>query len=224
MCKLATKPLIGHIALTSVVATCITLATGGVWFSQSVGEAPCTAKVSVTLFNIETESNCLDTYSGTWGERCEQEHGDEQPQGCAMWRPSLSLHIVGLVLVVCSISSAGSQACGCCCQGTKLNLTCSFGFTLACMLNMLLGFIMFTTAKSDLDAGRPMYIYADHRKYKYAWGWMSSLLSVLLLCITLGLIGAAAFCQELPPQDDNASAATGPVVVGRPVETQACSA
>mmetsp|Transcript_62303 Transcript_62303/g.115635 ORF Transcript_62303/g.115635 Transcript_62303/m.115635 type:complete len:219 (-) Transcript_62303:166-822(-) len=214
MCKQSTNALIGHITLSSFIVVLIGMGMVGVWFGDSDELPHCQTHFRVAMWYKEVENECWGSHSMSWEEICDQEDlvdSDKRPHGCAMWRPSLTLHIVSFVLIICGISTAGAQACGCCCQGAKTNLHCSFGFTVSCIVNMLAGFLMFTSAKDDLDGSR--------QEYGYAWGWIASLMAILLLVGTLAFASKATFCDAVPLQADaNAVVSPGPVVVvGKPV-------
>mmetsp|Transcript_31951 Transcript_31951/g.72903 ORF Transcript_31951/g.72903 Transcript_31951/m.72903 type:complete len:218 (+) Transcript_31951:59-712(+) len=215
MCKQATCVLQSHIVFVSVLVVTLLLAMFGTWFehefidgrSCAYGNPP-PYVFRATMYHAETEYKCAHgTYATNWGDLCDFDTSDRRV--CAMWRPSLTLHIVAFVLVICALSTASAQACGCCCVGTKTNLKCSLGFTISGFVNLLIAFIMFSLVKDSIDS--------DETEFDYAWGWVFSLLSVLMLLASV-VLGCIASGQDVPVQNIGAPPAGQTVVVGKPVE------
>mmetsp|Transcript_13017 Transcript_13017/g.18999 ORF Transcript_13017/g.18999 Transcript_13017/m.18999 type:complete len:95 (-) Transcript_13017:149-433(-) len=68
---------------------------------------------------------------------------------------------------------------------------------------------MFSLVKDSIDS--------DETEFDYAWGWVFSLLSVLMLLASV-VLGCIASGQDVPVQNIGAPPAGQTVVVGKPVE------
>mmetsp|Transcript_46598 Transcript_46598/g.108622 ORF Transcript_46598/g.108622 Transcript_46598/m.108622 type:complete len:216 (-) Transcript_46598:87-734(-) len=213
MCKQGTCPVIGQIAVASLLIITILLATIGVWFRHEFdgGSGGCSFIYRVYISHGETEYNCdwlEGTSSTSWEDACEY---NDEAAVCGMWRPSQTLHIISLVLVICALSTASAHACACCCEGTKTNLQCSMGFTISAFVQLLVGFIMFSTVRGDIEPGLDV-------EFDFSWGWGLSLLSLLLLIANI-VLSCISTAQDVPKQEAVvAPIVATAVVVGMPVE------
>mmetsp|Transcript_46518 Transcript_46518/g.85237 ORF Transcript_46518/g.85237 Transcript_46518/m.85237 type:complete len:233 (+) Transcript_46518:92-790(+) len=231
MCKQATCPLVGHIVLGSISIATILGACFSAWFKADVkfewycdfswqstdACSYCTETLRIHMLYRDSESECWDgNHPYSWEDQCSWGYNDAG-SACDVWRPAFSLHIIAIILMVVALATGCSQACGCCCPGTKINLQCSFGFTVASVLLLLLGFIMFSTVK-DNPLGDEGLHYTEVPEFGFAEGWGSSLVSMLLIIAATVLVAIATFCQPVP-MENGAGAPGGQVtVVGKPVE------
>mmetsp|Transcript_19018 Transcript_19018/g.44371 ORF Transcript_19018/g.44371 Transcript_19018/m.44371 type:complete len:247 (-) Transcript_19018:154-894(-) len=222
MCRYSNCTLIGHISLLSVILALSGIAIIGVWYTSTAKEDRyCYPEFRVTMWGMRAEEHCSgSSTSDPWEEICdgwdEDDVAENDSQGCAMWRPSLTLHLISFILSIAALSTAGAQACGCCCPGTRSNLHASMGLSASGFINLFIAFVMFSTAKDQLIPSHSTFINPE---FDYAYGWVAGLVATLLYVVTLGLIVLAAFFQELPGKDPGPGAVAPAVtVVGQPVD------
>eukprot|EP00971_Amphidinium_carterae_P096160 1902756-Amphidinium_carterae.1 len=130
MCKHATLVLQSHIVVVSVLLVTLFLATVGYWFEYEADDAiACeydyelvnnaweryTVEDSCKVTHLLTMYSVSGAHVHSWEDVCEK---DNEALVCGMWRPSLTLHVVAFILVICALSTASAHACGCCCVGS----------------------------------------------------------------------------------------------------------
>mmetsp|Transcript_9230 Transcript_9230/g.16623 ORF Transcript_9230/g.16623 Transcript_9230/m.16623 type:complete len:223 (-) Transcript_9230:93-761(-) len=199
MCKQANPLLICHIVATSLAAVCVSLAMYGTWFTHEVdndallehqdGPSHCRVVEKVSLNYVEYDSKCWASHRDSWDEACE---APEDKPICDMWRPSLTLHTLAFIQLLGAVATASVQGSGCCCPGSNVYLSCSFGFTISAAINLLIGFALFSSL---------LHVDDTYDEYRYSWGWGFSFLSIMLMCVAVVISGRALFCQKVHVDD-----------------------
>mmetsp|Transcript_48030 Transcript_48030/g.88445 ORF Transcript_48030/g.88445 Transcript_48030/m.88445 type:complete len:218 (+) Transcript_48030:73-726(+) len=216
MCQQANCTLLSHITLASVTMAMTAVAFFGVWFQRDhptwiwTGQG-CVEETSLHLYYRTVESTCWDgsAVAVSWADHCQATN--DEGSICSAWQPSVGLHILTLILLTAAVSTAGAQACGCCCPGAKTNLFCSLGLTVAGFSFLSVAFAWFSTMKNN-----PM---GSDGEYDFGWAWFVSLMSVLMLLAASVLLAIATFVQPVPMRNGTgAPPGAAPVVVGKPVE------